>query len=118
LSITWDESATRNTIRVEGDFDVTFSAEMKQRCVETIVSRKQLLLNMSQVTDIDVTFIQLLWATMRAAEKEGIVFTLAGPVPENIHCIVREAGFGDRLASLLSPGEAVNSPSPHPETAE
>lgn len=93
LSITFDDSATRCVLRLEGEIDVTCSAELKRVLIEAISSGKEVQLDLAQASDLDVTAVQLLWAARREAEKAGASFAIAGDVPGNIGRAVCEAGF-------------------------
>ena len=118
MSITCDESDARTILRIEGDFDVSSSAEMKRELIEAISSRKELQLDVTSVTDIDVTFIQLLWAAVREAEKEKITCTFVGQTPENIHCIIRESGFENFLVSAGPQTTSADSAPPQTGTPD
>ena len=93
LSITFDGSATRCALKLEGEIDVTCSTELKRVLIEAISSGKEVQLYLAEASDFDVTAIQLLWAARREAEKAGASFAVAGDVPANIRRAVCEAGF-------------------------
>jgi hypothetical protein len=91
--------------------DVTCSAEMKRMLITAISSPKEVQVDLARATDIDITFIQLLWAGMRLAEKGEATVTIAGRVPEKIISIIGEAGFGSFLR-LAAVGPANPAPPP------
>ena len=78
--------------------DVADSAELKRVLVEAVASRKELHVEIEKVTDLDVTAVQLLWATRREAEKAGTL-CLYSRVPERITVALKESGFEDFTGS-------------------
>jgi ABC-type transporter Mla MlaB component len=96
-------------LRLEGDIEVTGSAELKGMLMEAISSRKGVQVDLARVTDLDVTAVQLLWAAAREAEKAGMSFAIL-QVPESIACAGRQMGIESLLTSIKGPvvtGEAM-----------
>jgi len=102
LPITSHETETQYVICLEGDIDVTSSAEVKRLLINAISSRKEVLLEMAKATDLDITAVQLLWAAVREADKAKLPFAVAGQVAEGIRRSVREIGFDDFLLPLAA----------------
>jgi anti-anti-sigma factor len=112
LSITFEDSATRCVLRLEGEIDVSCSAELKRVLIEAISSGKEVELDLAQASDLDVTAVQLLWAARREAEKAGASFAVAGDVPTNIGRAVGEAGFESfpvAVTTKVAPANSVAS---------
>ncbi len=84
-------------IRLEGDIDITGSAELKATLVEAICSRKQVQVELELATDFDVTAVQLLWAAAREAIKNGTSFTLCSPNPGTAGRAARDMGLPEFL---------------------
>lgn len=61
--------------------------------IDALASATSVEVDLGDATEIDITAIQLLYAAHREAGNTGIGMTLAGPVPERIAAIAREAGF-------------------------
>lgn len=93
MPITLEDGDAVSVIRLEGDLDISCSDELKRVLLEAISLRKELQLDVARATDLDITSIQLLWAAAREVEKSGMSFVVAGEIPENVGCAVREAGF-------------------------
>jgi anti-anti-sigma factor len=113
LSITFADSATGCVLKLEGEIDVSCSAELKRGLIEAISSGKEVQLDLAQASDLDVTAIQLLWAARREAEKTGVSFVVAGDVPENIGRAVCEAGFENSplaVTPMVAPANTVALP--------
>jgi ABC-type transporter Mla MlaB component len=118
LPVTFDDRATRCILRLEGEIDVTCSAELKRGLIEAISSGKEVQLDLAQASDLDVTALQLLWAARREAEKTGASFAAAGDVPGNIGSAVGEAGFESfpvAVTPTVAPANSVASPTGTPD---
>ncbi len=103
MPITHAESETQHIIRLEGEVDVGGAAELKRMLIEAVSSRKELRVDLTAATDLDVTAMQLLWAAKREAEKAGTSCML-GPVPDEIVKLMEEAGFENFLAPVIPEG--------------
>jgi anti-anti-sigma regulatory factor len=118
LSIAFDDSAAGCVLRLEGEIDITCSAELKRMLIEAIASGKEVQVDLAPASDLDVTAVQLLWAASREAEKAGASFAVSGGVPENIGRAVCEAGF-ENFPAAMSPKIAQPSSAAAPaETAD
>ena len=78
MSITLDVADTHCLVRLEGNTDIGCSTELKSVLVEAISSGKELRVDLTGATDLDITAFQLLWAAAREAEKSGALFALSG----------------------------------------
>ena len=92
MSTAIHDGETRCVIRLEGDIDISGSAELKEAMVGAISSRKELQVDLEATTDLDVTAVQLLWSAAREAERTGTSFAIVN-VPEGVGCGVREMGI-------------------------
>jgi anti-anti-sigma factor len=101
VSLTCEKREHQCVIRLEGELDVACSGELKRCLVEAISHQKDLALDLSAATDVDVTALQLLWATMKAAEKMGkkvsvvseLPASIRTPVPRRTNRIAFASGF-------------------------
>jgi anti-anti-sigma regulatory factor len=59
-------------MRLEGRITVTSAAELKEALLEWLAAGKNLELDLETAEEIDVTVMQLLWATARAAAPTGM----------------------------------------------
>jgi anti-anti-sigma regulatory factor len=109
LSITFEDSATRCVLRLEGEIGVACSAELKLALIEAISSGKEVELDLAQASDFDVTAVQLLWAASQEAEKAGASFAVAGDVPANIGRAAGEAGFESFPVAVTTKAVPANS---------
>lgn len=94
VPVTLDQSEEVCILRLEGEVDIACAAEMKQLLLQALGSGKELRVDVERATELDVTALQLLWATDREARGSGRGFTLAGRVPGEISVAILDAGFG------------------------
>jgi anti-anti-sigma factor len=80
-------------VRLQGEIDIRSAAEFKQVLVDALAFPVGFEVDLGGATAVDITGLQLLCAAHREAGKRGVGMTLAGPLPERIAAIAREAGF-------------------------
>lgn len=80
-------------VRLVGEIGIACAQELQDELLKGIGSGKELQLNVEALLDLDVTTIQILWATARQAEKTGTSFVIDGRLPEKVRGAVRDAGF-------------------------
>jgi anti-anti-sigma factor len=91
----------RNMIRLEGAVDISSAAELKQRLLRALEEAAgSIEVSLAEVTEMDVTAVQLLWAAGRKAEKLGVKFTLADQPNEQIRASLTEVGLD--LAAIFT----------------
>jgi anti-anti-sigma regulatory factor len=72
LAVIVELHETRAVLRLKGCFNVNSAAELKRSQVECLESGKALSLNLEDAEEIDISTVQLLWATGREAERVGV----------------------------------------------
>jgi anti-anti-sigma factor len=92
----------RCVVRLEGEIDINCSEELKSTLVEALSQRRELQVDMTRASDLDITVIQLLWAAVRAAAKSGIPFVVCDGVPERIRRMALDGGFEGFPGSLAA----------------
>lgn len=93
MPIEAEQNAQLNTIRLEGPIDIAAAAELKKALAEAIERGGALQLSLENVSCMDVTAVQLLWAAGRAARRAGVEIRLEGPLPDIVSSQLAEAGF-------------------------
>ena len=78
MPVTCDEGEQGYVIRLQGDVDISCSAELKATLLEALASPKAVRVDLGQATDFDVTAVQLLWAAAREAAQRGEPLSFAG----------------------------------------
>jgi len=88
-----EQNAQLNTLRLEGPIEIAAAAELKTTLLEAIRRGGTLHLSLENVTCLDVTAVQLLWAAGRAARAAGIQVQLDGKLAEPVTAGLTAAGF-------------------------
>ncbi|MGB9283516.1 MAG: STAS domain-containing protein, partial [Candidatus Sulfotelmatobacter sp.] len=93
MPITFDQSEGLSSIRLEGEVDITYAAELKKLLLRALASGVEVRLELEQAKEMDVTALQLLWAAERQARSSGLRFTVAGRIPGEMSATLQDAGF-------------------------
>jgi anti-anti-sigma regulatory factor len=93
MAVNLEQSAKLYLIRLEGEIKIASAAGLRTLLLQALASGKELRFDMEQATELDVTALQLLWATGREARRSGTGCTLRGRVPEDILSAAIAAGF-------------------------
>jgi hypothetical protein len=104
LSFMVDCTETHWVLRLEGDFNMASSVELKGVLLEGLASGRELELDLLAAGQIDITFLQLLWSAEREAMRAGSGFV--SRVSETVAGAARAAGF-ERFPGEKSGSEAV-----------
>ena len=80
-------------VSLEGDIRVQRAEEIRQELRKAITSHEQVFLNVSHVTDIDLSFVHLLYAAKRFARKKKKLFRLTGTFQETVLRRLQTGGF-------------------------
>jgi len=92
LPVSVEKDETRRLIRLEGAIGMKEATELKSLLVEGLASGQKLHLDLQRVEEIDVTFMQLLQATLREADRAGK--GVAMRMSEAAEIALRDSGFG------------------------
>jgi anti-anti-sigma regulatory factor len=101
LPVNHKEGEHACVLQFQGEMDASHSGELKGYFLEAISHGKDLRVDLTAATDLDVTTLQLFWAAMREAEKTGRTIKVEGKVPAGVLAGICDAGFGPPLASLI-----------------
>jgi anti-anti-sigma factor len=71
-------------LTLEGNLTINRAEEVKNKILESFMNTKQVLLNLAHAENIDVSFIQILYAAKNEARKQKKEFHLTGTVKENV----------------------------------
>ncbi len=88
-----DEGGAIPLLRIEGEADISTSAELRSLLLQALAAGKGLRVDLEKATDLDITAMQLLVATERDAAKSNMPFSLEGRVPDDISVAMAHAGF-------------------------
>jgi len=79
-----DDNNTTCVLGLAGEIDIRCAAELKNILLLALKLGKNLQLNLSAASEMDITAVQLLWAAAAEAEREGREFVLDVPLPQAI----------------------------------
>jgi anti-anti-sigma factor len=95
------DSDARSVISLEGEIDIESAEELQAMIAAAIISRKDLQVDLSATTDLDVTVVQLLLCAAREADRTGKSFGVV-QAPQHIRDSLREMGLDDFPAGVTS----------------
>jgi ABC-type transporter Mla MlaB component len=93
VAITMDGNDLTSTVRLAGEVDISGAMELKDRLMEALAAGKEVRLELSGATALDITAIQLVLAVERAAKMAGVAFGIEGSVPGPLALTMVEAGL-------------------------
>ena len=93
VPITIEETEDASLICLEGEVGISSAAEVKCVLINALSSQKQMRVSLEKATELDVTALQLLYATEREAAKSGVQITHDGSFPAEIAVAMSNAGF-------------------------
>lgn len=90
-----DQREESTLLCLEGAIDIASAAELKRLLTEALSKAKEVRVTFENVSSLDVTVVQLLWAAAREARASGLEFALEGAVPEPVLKALGSTGFRD-----------------------
>jgi 16S rRNA U1498 N3-methylase RsmE len=80
-------------IYLDGAITIPSAAELKLVIVQALASGQRVCFVLENATELDITALQLLWATERNAEVTSLQATISGQVPDSILTAAVNAGL-------------------------
>lgn len=80
-------------IRLDGAIDIASAAELKEALLAAVESGQVIRLSLEDVSDLDVTAVQLLWAARRDAEQRGVAFAVSTGPSASVRRTLAEVGL-------------------------
>jgi anti-anti-sigma factor len=93
MPVTLDQGGALCVVRLQGEISVGFAKELKVALLQALASGTEVRLSLEDVSELDVTAVQLLWAAEHEARRSGKPFEFAGPAPADVLKALDEAGF-------------------------
>ena len=90
------EESGRVTVQVSGTMTIPMARDVHTALVESFARAGQVLLDLEEVEEIDLTGLQLVCAAHRSALNSGKVFLVKGHRREEILLAATKAGFARR----------------------
>jgi anti-anti-sigma regulatory factor len=80
-------------IYFDGAITIPSAAELRLAILQALASGQTVCFDLDKASELDITALQLLWATEREAKVAGLQATVSGDVPECILAAAVDAGF-------------------------
>ena len=90
-----------------GALNIREAPRLHAEILAAMASGEALVIDVSGVTEADVSFVQLLLAARRSADAQGKPLTLKGPVLEAVRAVLRRGGFATDDTGWLTGVEAL-----------
>ncbi len=88
-----DAAGSTGTLLLSGSLTIQQALPLKEALLRAVGEADQLVINLEQIENLDLTALQLLCAAHRDWIKRGKKVTREGSVPEIVSRNVRESGF-------------------------
>ena len=89
-------------VTLEGDVRVQRAEEIRKQLEDSISSNEQTFLNVSRMSDVDLSFVHLLYAARRYAKKRKRTFRLTGTFQETVLTRLKIGGFLEQNVSAAA----------------
>ena len=93
MGIALHQAEDASLLRLDGIVDISIAAELKNALLEAAALGKAMRVSVANVTELDVTAYQLLWAAHREAKHKGAPLTLEGQMAEPVRSALAEMGL-------------------------
>jgi anti-anti-sigma regulatory factor len=93
VKISQDKNGSRRVVAVSGSLTVADSSDLKKVMAENLRKGHQLELVLDEVSEVDISVIQIMAAAVKAAEAGDRKFSVKTPVPEPVAESLRLSGF-------------------------
>jgi len=93
MQYTTEQSDGAETITLARDMTISSAAELKEVLNNALSGSDRIMLNLEQVTEVDLSCLQLLCSAHRTAKKREKSFTRTGDCPETLKIIAEHAGY-------------------------
>ena len=87
-------------ITFEGSQTIEKAEEIKTTLFSSIKGKKrEILLNLSRVEKIDLSFLQLIYSSSLEAVKKNKEISITGKIPENVKNLIKLSGYNKKTAN-------------------
>jgi anti-anti-sigma regulatory factor len=97
------QDASQTILSFTGSLTIQTIAEAQQMLLGHWALHDTILLDLAEVIDADLTFVQLIEAARATAAQDGKTLGLCGPPPEAVQAVLRRGGF---VGGPAEPGTA------------
>ena len=99
MSLQLEEAQNRVVVHLEDSVTLSSASELHDLFLQALNSRKPIAVDVSKVTEIDLSAIQILFAAHAEAIRTDHGFSATNTIPEAVRQTIRESG----LDSILQP---------------
>ncbi len=89
-TIRWDD---RNILKLRGDWTIERAGELKPALLEALANSEHIVIDMGELSGLDLSTMQLLCAAHRKSIRLDKQFGFSEQRPETLKRMVREAGL-------------------------
>jgi len=68
--------------------------------LDAFKSEKEVILDLSELSDLDLSAMQLILAAQKESEKTGVAFSIQGPIPDFINTVVNYLGITPQFSVI------------------
>lgn len=91
MQISVEPNETYSILRLQGELNITLASELKGVLLATLAEGGDLQVDLERSDAIDITIMQLLWATRREADRRGTGFVIRAS--QTVVLAALDAGF-------------------------
>ena len=89
-------------ITLEGNLSIERALELRDQLLNTVENTREIVFKFKRVTCVDLSFLQLLYSTCRAASETQTVLSFANSIPDILQKKIDQAGFSHQFQNLVS----------------
>lgn len=93
MRISQKKNGNSRVVEIAGSLTVASSFDLKKAVLENLRKGNRLELVIGDVTDVDLSFIQIIAAAIKSAERDDREFTVRTPIPEQVVTSVKLSGL-------------------------
>ncbi|HEY1802923.1 MAG TPA: STAS domain-containing protein [Terracidiphilus sp.] len=98
MSVTLSQGENASRVLLEGCIDIADAGELNAALLQALGSGKTVEVALENLTGLDVTAVQLLWAAQREAQRKSIAIRFAGTVPAQVLDALADMGLTEFLS--------------------
>ena len=87
------QSDDKRILFINGELTIQNASELKRILIESIDNSEHVVLNLDNVTEVDLSCLQLLYSAHKTAAKSNRRFTLNNNCPEVFKKAVKDTGY-------------------------
>jgi len=93
-------SEKNSNLTLKSDITIQISSELKEKLIKALDNSDNININLENVSNIDLSCLQLLCSAHDTALKENKTFKIEGNCPENVKNTIKLSGYSDYMEWL------------------